>query len=167
MKTSVVTCGVLTKAELKVLSGVPSEERLGKGPVAVVECNQEIPCNPCQAACPREAIRVDTLTSVPVLDEDKCNGCGTCVAPCPGLAIFVVDMTYSDDKALVTMPYEFLPYPEVGETVDGLDRSGKRICEGTIEKVKTPKRNDRTAVVSVSVPKKYGMEARAIRRRLS
>jgi Fe-S-cluster-containing hydrogenase component 2 len=167
MKRSVVTCGVLSKAELRDLPGVPSEERLRKGPVAVVECNQEIPCNPCQAACPRQAIRVDELTSVPVLDEDKCNGCGTCVAPCPGLAIFVVDMTYLDGEALVTMPYEFLPYPEVGEKVDALDRSGKRICEGTIEKVRTPKKNDRTAVVSVSVAKKHGMEARAIRRRPS
>ena len=167
MKSSVVRCGVLSKSELKELSGVPSQGRLGKGPVAVVECNQEIPCNPCQAACPRQAIRVDELTSVPVLDEDKCNGCGTCVAPCPGLAIFVVDMTYSDGEALVTMPYEFLPYPEVGEKVDALDRGGRRICEGTIEKVRTPKKNDRTAVVSVAVPKKYGMEARAIRRRRS
>ncbi len=164
MKSTVVTCGVLSKSELKELSGVPSQERLGKGPVAVVECNQEIPCNPCQAACPRQAIRVDELTSVPVLDEDKCNGCGTCVAPCPGLAIFVVDMTYSDGEALVTMPYEFLPYPEAGERVDALDRGGRRICEGTIEKVRAPKKNDRTAVVSVAVPKRYGMEARAIRR---
>jgi len=164
MKSSVVTCGVLSKAELRELSGVPSEERLGKGPVAVVECNQEIPCNPCQAACPRQAIRVDELTSVPVLDEEKCNGCGSCVAPCPGLAIFVVDMTYSDSEALVTMPYEFLPYPEERETVDALDRSGRRICEGTIEKVRASKKNDRTAVVSVVVPKAYGMEARAIRR---
>ena len=167
MKRTVVTCGVLSKAELGDLPGVPSKERLWKGPVAVVECNQEIPCNPCQAACPREAIRVDELTSVPVLDEEKCNGCGSCVAPCPGLAIFVVDMTYSDGEALVTMPYEFLPYPEVGEKVDALDRGGKRICEGTIEKVRTPKKNDRTAVVSVSVPKKHGMEVRAIRRRPS
>jgi Fe-S-cluster-containing hydrogenase component 2 len=167
MRKGVATCGVLSKRELSELSGVPSAERLAKGSVAVVECNQEIPCNPCQAACPRKAIRVDELTSVPVLDEEKCNGCGTCVAPCPGLAIFVVDMTYSDGEALVTMPYEFLPYPDVGETVDVLDRSGKRICEGTIEKVRTPKKNDRTAVVLVSVLKKHGMEARAIRRRPS
>jgi len=167
MKSSVVTCGVLSKTELRDLPGIPSQERLTKGPVVVVECNQEIPCNPCQAACPRQAIRVDELTSVPVLDEEKCNGCGTCVAPCPGLAIFVVDMTYSEGEALVMMPYEFLPYPEVGEKVDALDRGGRRICEGTIEKVRTPKKNDRTAVVSVAVPKKYGMEARAIRCRQS
>lgn len=165
MKRTVVTCGVLSKAELRDLPGVPSKERLKKGPVAVVECNQEIPCNPCQAACPRQAIRVDGLTGVPVLDEDKCNGCGTCIAPCPGLAIFVVDITYSEDKALVMMPYEFLPYPEVGETVDALDRSGHRICEGTVEKVRISKKNDRTAAVSLSVPKKHGMEVRAIRRR--
>ena len=115
MRRGVTTCGVLSKRELKILPGLPSEERLKKGPVAVIECNQEIPCNPCVAACPREAIKVKALTSLPELDEDRCNGCGSCIAPCPGLAIFVVDMSYSEREAVVMLPYEFLPYPKVGE----------------------------------------------------
>ena len=33
--------------EIKEATGWPSEERLAKGPVAICECVQQIPCNPC------------------------------------------------------------------------------------------------------------------------
>jgi len=34
-----------------VMNVFPSIERINKGPVAVIECFQNIPCNPCQTAC--------------------------------------------------------------------------------------------------------------------
>jgi Fe-S-cluster-containing hydrogenase component 2 len=162
MRRGVVTCGVLSKKELRALPGLPSERRLKKGPVAVIECNQEFPCNPCMGACPRGAIRVETLTSLPELDEDRCNGCASCIAPCPGLAIFVVDMNHSEREGVVMFPYEFLPYPKAGERVDALDRAGRRICSGRVLKVRESRKDDRTAVVSVVVPRRYAMEVRAI-----
>lgn len=38
---------------------------------------------PCMKACPVGAIYPDELTSVRLLDQDKCIGCGACVTACP------------------------------------------------------------------------------------
>lgn len=51
---------------------------------------QGIECRVCQEQCEQRAIRfAPTLRSVPQprLDLALCNGCGACVAPCPGAAI--------------------------------------------------------------------------------
>ena len=45
--------GYPTIDEIRENNGWPSDERFAKGPVAICECVQEIPCNPCEAACPR------------------------------------------------------------------------------------------------------------------
>lgn len=37
----------------------------------------------CVRACPFDAISIDPLTGIPVVDESKCTSCGTCVAICP------------------------------------------------------------------------------------
>ena len=90
--------------------GIPSEERMKLGPVACIECLQQIPCNPCEEACPRGAITVGKeITGLPTLDEEKCNGCGICMTRCPGLAIFGLNAVYSEKTALVSFPYEYVP----------------------------------------------------------
>lgn len=38
---------------------------------------------PCMMACPVKAIYPDPLTSVRMLDQDVCIGCGACVKACP------------------------------------------------------------------------------------
>ena len=156
--------GALTTKELAKLPGMPSQERMERGPVVVIECAQEIPCNPCESLCKQGAIGVgEPITNLPMLNEDKCTGCGLCIAGCPGQAIFVVDATYSAQEATVQMPYEFLPLPEKGAAVDGLDREGRVMCEGRVLKVLSPKGYDRTPVVKVAVPKDCAMEVRNIR----
>ena len=155
--------GVLSPEELAELPGMPSKERLEQGAVAVIECAQEIPCNPCEKACPTGAIRVgEPITNLPVLAADKCTGCGLCIPVCPGLAIFVVDMTYSDREATVQLPYEFLPLPEKGETVRALDREGRVVCPARVVKVLNPKKFDHTAVITIAVPKDQAMNVRNI-----
>ena len=72
------------------------------------------------------------ITALPQLDEDKCIGCYTCIAVCPGQAIFVVDESLEGDDATVAMPYEFLPLPEKGEKVTALDRSGAELGEAEV-----------------------------------
>ena len=155
--------GFLNLEELAELPGVPSEERQEEGAVAVIECAQEIPCNPCEELCPHGAIKVGKpITNLPVLDEDLCTGCGLCIAGCPGQAIFVVDRTYSDDDASVQMPYEFLPIPEKGSLVEGLNRAGESVCSVRVLKVSNPKSYDRTRVIRIAVPKELAMEVRSI-----
>ena len=156
--------GMASLEVLRASPGYPSAERLERGPVAVIECIQEIPCNPCESACRFDAILVgDPITNLPRLLEEKCRGCGECVPVCPGLAIFIVNEAYSLDEAAISIPYEYLPLPKAGFAVDALDRRGKRICTGRIMRVSNPERNDNTAVVTVIVPKRYSHQVRNFR----
>ncbi len=164
LSKSATSKGILKREDLAKLPGIPSEKRLKKGPVAIVECADEFPCNPCEAACREKAIKVGKdITNLPVLDEDKCTGCGVCIPACPGLAIFVVDLTYSKKEAVVRLPHELLPLPGKNETVKCLNREGKSVTEGKVVKVINPKGNDRTPVIWVAVPKEFAQDVRAIR----
>jgi len=157
--------GYLTKKELVDSNCYPSEERFNKGPVVIIECTEEIPCNPCEAACKFKAINIGKpITNVPILDEDLCIGCGVCIAKCPGLAIFVIDKTYSDDEGLISFPYEYLPLPVIGSIVKAVNREGKVVSSGKVIKVLNNKSLDRTPVVTIAVPKAKLDEVRSIER---
>lgn len=145
--------GVLSVDDLSL----PSEEHIRKG-VAVIECVQEIPCNPCVDACPVHAISMEDINSPPQMDYEACMGCGQCVAVCPGLAIFLVKV--DDDRGWVTLPYEMLPVPQKGDQVTTLNREGREVGRGTVTKV--VKRRD-TSVVTVEVDRAMVMEVRAMR----
>ena len=154
--------GVLTLEDLK--DRLPPKERLEKGPVVIIECVQKIPCDPCAYVCRFNAIKKSSLSEPPEVDYDKCTGCGECVAICPGLAIFVVNLKYKDDEALVTIPYELLPIPEKGEVFEALDRKGKPIGEARIVSVR--KMKDKTTVVTIAVKKDLAMTVRNIGRKI-
>lgn len=140
---------------------IPSQERLEKGPIAIIECIQEIPCDPCSDACPKGAIKpFANINDLPQIDFDICDGCGRCIFVCPGIAIFVVDMTYSTDKALLKLPHEFSPLPKKNETVKCLDRYGEIVATGEV--IRSIMGKDRTGVVWVTVPKELAMDIRAI-----
>lgn len=157
--------GYIAWEELKRYDRIPSEERLSKGPAAVIECIQQIPCNPCEAACKQGAIKIgEPITKLPVLNEELCTGCGLCIAKCPGLAIFVVDKAYSQLQATVAFPYEYTPLPMVDQTVEAVNRQGEVVCEATVLKVVNPKAFDKTPVVTIVVPKNCADEARSIKR---
>ena len=131
----------------------------------VMECTQNIPCNPCQDACHFGCIKVgENITRLPAIDTEKqCTGCGLCVASCSGQAIFLVDETYAEGFASVTFPYEFLPMPEIGDKGTALDRQGKPVCEAEIVGVKKSPVMDKTAVVTMKVPLEYVHTARFYR----
>lgn len=144
--------------ELKDLT-LPSEERLKKGPVVIIECIENIPCDPCVDACPFNAISLKKVIDIPEIDYEKCTGCGTCISICPGLAIFVVDI--SKEKAVITIPYEFLPVPKAGDTGKALDRRGKAVGKARVIRVK--KNQDKTNTITVEIDKKLGMIVRNIK----
>lgn len=157
--------GTIPEKELEASPGYPSREDLNKGPVAVAECTEEIPCNPCETVCPRGAIVVgEPITNLPRIDPEKCNGCGLCIPICPGLAIFLVDATYSENGAAISFPHEYLPLPKEADEVEAVNRKGEIICKGKVVKVRNPKSYDHTPVVTIVVPKKYVDEVRGIKR---
>ncbi len=158
---TLIKSGVPSRDELSTV--IPPRQKLEKGPVVVVECFQEIPCNPCETACKQEAIRVPNINDIPIVDHELCNGCSLCISKCPGLAIFVIDETYSPNEVLVKIPYEFLPLPEEGDIVTALDREGKVLGDARVLKVQDGKYQDRTAVISITVAKDFSMEVRNIK----
>ena len=134
----------------------PSDERLNMGPVAVIECIEEIPCNPCETICRKNVIIVGKpITNLPKFECNKCDGCGECIAICPGHAVFVVDKTLSESEASISVPNELQPLHEKDSLVDAIDRNGNIVCEGKIVRVRNPKKYDHTTVVTFSIPKKY------------
>lgn len=143
-----------------IMEITPPKRRREKGPVAVIECFQRIPCNPCYTACRFGAIKeFEDINDRPKIDYDKCTGCGLCLTVCPGLAIFIVDESYSEKEALVKIPYEFLPLPEEGSFVIGLNREGKPVCRAQVKKVQ--KMKNKTNIVTLVVPKEHSMDVRS------
>lgn len=143
--------GVPTLEQL--LSKFPNLDKLNK-PKAVIECYEDIPCNPCETSCPFDAIHIgENINTQPVLDVDKCTGCTICVTACPGLAITVAQLV--EDKAVFKIPYELTPLPNKGDIVKGVNRAGEVICDALVERAQITKVANQTGLITVSVPRKY------------
>jgi Fe-S-cluster-containing hydrogenase component 2 len=157
---SLKTTGAPSLEELHKSPAFPTQGQLRKGPIAIIECIEEIPCNPCEASCAKGAITIgESITNLPKIDFDKCIACGICIAACPGLAIYIKDYTYSDTKALLSFPYEYYPLPKVDDIVQAVDRHGNYVCDAKVIRVRNPKSNDHTSVVTIEYPKEHFEEA--------
>lgn len=142
-------------AELSLVkTRFPEVEYLIK-PLAITECYEDIPCNPCSTSCPFDAIYIgEDINTQPKVDFDKCTGCGICVYNCPGLAIIIAKV--KDEKtAEFKIPYEQLPYPVAGEVWSAVNREGNVIGECDIVKVSLTKRQDKTALVQINISKEH------------
>ena len=150
--------GYLSEEEIYEYPGIT--KAVGIHPV--IECTQNIPCNPCQEACPKKCIKIGAnITALPAVDQDHtCVGCGMCVASCSGQAIFLVNEDDEKDFATVTLPYEFLPLPKPGDAGIALGRDGKEVCKASVVDVKTSPAFDHTSLLTMRVPKEMGMTAR-------
>lgn len=150
--------GFVAREEIERFPGVT--RKVGIHPV--MECTQNIPCNPCQDACPKGCITIGSnITSLPVVDGSKeCIGCGMCVASCSGQAIFLVNEEVEPGFGEVTLPYEFLPLPKIGEKGMALGRDGKEVCEAVVTNVRTSKAFDHTSLLTIRVPEDQVMNAR-------
>ena len=159
--------GLLTEEELRATPGYNVEAlKTKKGPFIMIECVEDIPCNPCETVCPHGAIVVgDNITNLPRVIPEKCNGCGNCVAICPGLAIFMIDLGYKEGSAAITFAHEYLPLPDKGESVKAVDRAGNVVCDAIVEKIVKVKSFDMTNVITISVPAEYVEIVRGIERK--
>lgn len=161
---NLLTKGYVANDEIARFPGVT--HKVGIHPV--MECTQNIPCNPCQDACPKGCISIgQDITKLPfVVTGSECTNCGMCVASCPGQAIFLINEDCGDGSATVTIPYEFLPLPEVGSKGIGLGRNGSHVCEAEVVSVKTVKVFDHTNLLTIKVPKEFAMKARFYKSRI-
>lgn len=164
ISTNLLKYGFVSDDEIERFPGVT--HKAGVHPV--MECTQNIPCNPCQDACPKGCISIgENITSLPiVVDGSQCINCGMCVASCSGQAIFLVDEDAGDGSATVTIPYEFLPLPVSGDKGAALGRNGKKVCDAEVVSVKSSKAFDKTNLLTIRVPKEYAMKARFFKKEI-
>jgi Fe-S-cluster-containing hydrogenase component 2 len=157
LSKSLLQRGYVSESEIEAFPAA----KPGSGLRPVIECTQNIPCDPCQDACAQGCIRVGgDITGLPAVDEGrKCTGCCMCVAACSGQAIFLVEEDCGNGSGLVGLPYEFLPLPEPGARGMALDRAGKPLCEAEVVELRKSAAMDKTAVVMMRVP--AGMAGKA------
>lgn len=162
LSMSLLQHGYQTVEELQKF---PSFQMQKAGVHPVIECTQNIPCNPCQDACPHGCITVGSdIDTLPRLDTNKtCVGCGLCVAACPGQAIFLVNK--AGESAEVTIPYEFLPLPKVGQTGIALNRNGMSLCSAAVVGVKSRSVYDGTSLLTIRIPAAMADQARFFKSR--
>lgn len=165
LSVSLLKKGFLDEEEIGVFPGVPIALKRKQGITPVIECTQNIPCNPCQDVCPKGCIKIGSkITNLPLLEESAaCSGCGLCVISCPGQAIFLVDETYEEGFAAVSLAYELWPMPTAGTKGGAYDRSGTLLGDAVVLDVRLAKGQDGTALVKIKVPAAFAMKARFFR----
>lgn len=138
-----------------------------EGVYPVLNCVQEIPCNPCTTICPKNSIVIEGSILNPPVYKGGCIGCEMCVAICPGLAISLVDFRKGEDP-IVTLPFEFGDDKiKVGDSVELTDRLGNVLGKGEVisfrfvEKVRTIP--VKTKLVKVKVPREIAEKVSGIK----
>lgn len=134
----------------------------------VFHCIQEIPCDPCIAACPLGLIKIDQedIRNLPYYQaiENGCSGCMRCVATCPGHAITLIDLRSEGELAHVSLSYEFNQgVVEIGEMVTLLDIDGNELCNAQVINIVEKKAFQSTKLITVQVEKELVMRVAGYR----
>jgi glycine/D-amino acid oxidase-like deaminating enzyme/Fe-S-cluster-containing hydrogenase component 2 len=120
---------------------LPDNGRKLNKPFVLIDCLYGFACNPCEFACPHDAIHKTSTSTVPHIDFDKCIGCMECVYQCPGLAIF----GYNLKKDWVFLPVEY--HVDTGSKVFLVDNQGEKLGTGIVEKILVKKNKTNIARV--------------------
>lgn len=141
-----------------------------RGVFPVFHCTQEIPCNPCTAACPRQLIRFpdNDLRHLPIFLGEPggtdCTGCERCVTLCPGLAITLVDARSNPEEPVIAIPYELAAGTIVaGDLVTVVDIEGRVLAEAPVREVSVALHADHTGIVRVGVPQAMAKQVAGVR----
>ena len=93
-----VSCGLcIEECPKKIIKRIPKSAKIyvacvnpGKAKEVSNACSKGcIACGICERACPTGAMRL--VGNVPVIDYQKCDGCGACVEKCPRKVILRTD----------------------------------------------------------------------------
>ncbi len=121
----------------------------------IIRCVQEIPCNPCTEACPKNCITMkNSILDIPEFGEE-CIGCANCLLACPGLAInlMVEDFDPLKESSLIIMPYEFhINNIPLGQEVITAGFEGEVIGKGRVLAYKQRGSQNKRALVLLEVP---------------
>ncbi len=79
---------------------------------------------------------------------------------CPGLAVFLVDCSYDEDKCKITVPYEYLPVPEEGDEVTALDKKGEEVQKAEVTGVKS---SGKTYGITIEIDKENVWDVRGLK----
>lgn len=155
---------ILSRESLQALQtsvSVPRSFEKAK-PVASLECFENVPCRACADACPENAIEITRITDLPKLLEDKCAGCGACVAVCPaGAAVMVRDLAVQQ-KARYFFPDDSKEFWKAGKQVQLLNRKGDVLGTGRVVSAMTYE-NAPHRVLEVESTNVHAWEARGFR----
>jgi len=124
------------------------------GVMPIINCIQEIPCNPCSTVCPTNSINMegDPILGLPIY-SGTCIGCGKCVAICPGLAITLVDFRKNAEFPTVTLPYEVTNHEiKIGETVACVDMDGNNLGNFEVVGISQNKMTNKAQLIKIRVP---------------
>jgi len=84
--TTVCPSGAIEKLDIERKRRYIIGEALVDGSLCLVTMGKK-DCDACITACPFDAVRIhwdeDLYVAYPLIDVDKCNGCGACEAVCP------------------------------------------------------------------------------------
>ncbi|MBK8258849.1 MAG: FAD-dependent oxidoreductase [Polyangiaceae bacterium] len=136
----------------------------------VLHCVQEIPCDPCSAACPQGGIRIDPddIRHVPQFVqstlEKPCVGCEKCVTICPGQAITLVDDRKDPSHPWVIVPFEMdRVLIREGDWVDVVNVEGLVLGKAEVVRIRSGVALDRTLAVRLRAEHSIARQIAGIR----
>jgi ferredoxin len=103
--TQVCPSGAIRKLELGEKNKYIIGEALVDGSVCFVTTGQK-DCDACARACPFEAVKIywdeERYMAYPLVNTDKCNGCGACEVVCPTGTIRAIRVWKRTDKSILS-----------------------------------------------------------------